>query len=317
LPRSLSTVQFLRVVPLTGDGLEAPFDKCGIVPIAVPDGRIPLAPQIDGVVDSTTGIARLTVSTSAFDAVALRRDEPGLFNPIAQGNEQPAFRVRRAAGVVPDPIYAREIKTGKLKLNAAAPATTFAADFTDDNGGAGLVPFVRYAYWADVRLPPERTLPAGVAPLAPPGGVQSLDPAAAASQPRPPSLPSAPRVLMHIPAQPPKALAPADVTTLRQVNAGLCTVTVKIANPPHAHAKAVAPFRLAAWAQWAGHAIEKIETVNGVNLSGAFAELGSSPLQLSIVVPSGVTPASDALSLRLAIVDPVDRMSDLVSVTVA
>jgi hypothetical protein len=315
LPRSLSTVQFLRVVPLTDDGLEAPFDQCGIVPVAVPDDRIPLAPRIDGSVDPTTGIATLAVSTSAFDAVALQRDEPGLFNPGAQGNEKPRFRIRRAAGVVPDPIYAREIAKGSMAVSAT-DQVTFAASVTDDNGGAGLVPFVRYAYWADVRLPPERNLPAGVAPLVPPGGIQSLDPTSGASQPRPPSLPSAPRVLMHIPPQPPKALSPAAVTVVRQVSAGSCTVTLTIADPPLANAKAVAQFRLAAWAQWAGHAIEPIQTVDGVNLSGAFPELGSSPLLLSIVFPPGVDPTS-ALSLRLAVVDPVDRMSDLVSVAVA
>jgi hypothetical protein len=93
-------------------------------------------------------------------------------------------------------------------------------------------------------------------------------------------------------------------------------VTLTIADPPQAHAKAVAQFRLAAWARWAGHAIELIQTVNGVNLSGAFPELGSSPLLLSIAVPPGIDPASD-LSLRLAVVDPVDRMSDLIPVAVA
>src|SRR4029077_11120908 len=101
---------------------------------------------------------------------------------------------------------------------------------------------------------------------------------------------------------------------VRNISGGLCTVTVTVANPPQAHAKAVAQFRLASWAQWSGQAIEPVQTVNGVSLGGTFPDLGS-PLVLSVVVPAEVNPAT-GLSLLLAVVDPVDRMSDLATITV-
>jgi hypothetical protein len=240
----------------------------------------------------------------------LRRDEPGLFSAGAPGAEAPKFRIRRAAGVVPDPIYASEITAGSLTLKG----NTFTAEVSDDNGGAGLVPFVRYAYWAEARLPPERNLPAGVAPLAPPGGVAALDPASPTNHPRPMSLPSAPRILMRVPPDPPKALALADVTAVRNIGGGAYTVTVTIANPPQAHAKAVAQFRLASWSQWAGQPIEPIHIANGASLDGSFPSLGP-PLVLSIAIPAGINPAAP-LTLHLAIIDPVDRMGEIVAVAV-
>jgi hypothetical protein len=315
LPRSLSTVQFLRVVPLTSDGLEAPFDQCGIVPVAVPDSRRPVAPRLDGSVDPVTGVATLTISTTAFDRGRLARDEPGLFSPSSPGKEAPQFRLRRAAGAVPDPIYAREIAHGTLTLTTSDPTTTFSSTVQDNAGRTGLTPFVRYAYWAEVRLPPERNLPAGVAPIAPPGGISALDPASAGGHPCPMSLPSAARVVMRVPPNPPAALAATAVTAVRHVGGDSVTVDVTVADPPRAHAKAVAKFRLAAWAQWSGQPIEPIRKVNGADLAGAFPELGTSPLSLAFEVPMGVDPAGP-LKLRLAVVDPVNRMSSLVTIDV-
>jgi hypothetical protein len=123
------------------------------------------------------------------------------------------------------------------------------------------------------------------------------------------SLPSAPRILMRVPPDPPRALAPADVTAVRTIIGGACSVTVTVLNPPQAHAKAIAPFCLAAWSQWAGQAIEPVQIVNGASLDGSFSPLGQ-PLVLSITVPAGIDPSSP-LSLHLAVVDPVARMSDI------
>src|SRR5690606_17011677 len=88
-PRSLATVQFLRVVPLGPDGAEPPFEQCGILPVAVPESRRPPAPKIEGGVDPATGHATLTVSTEEFDRSVLVRDEPGLFRPGDPGAEAP------------------------------------------------------------------------------------------------------------------------------------------------------------------------------------------------------------------------------------
>jgi hypothetical protein len=315
LPRSLSTVQFLRIVPLSNAGVEAPFDSCGIVPIAVPDSRRPNAPQLDGSVNPVTGIATLSVSTSAFDVGSLKSDEPGLFNSAIHDKQAPQFRIRRAAGAVPDPIYARDIARGALTLAAGASATaaTFSTDVQDNAGGAGLVPFVRYAYWADVRLPPERNLPADVQPIA--SGVSALDPVSSVSAPRPMSLPSAPRILMHVPSNPPDALAIGDVTAVRHIAGGMVTITLTVAHPPQAHAKAVAKYRLAAWASWQDEPFKQVEVVNGVDLAGGFPELAAAALTFSIDNPS-LAPTSKPLKLSLAVVDPVGRMSSLVTIPV-
>jgi hypothetical protein len=318
LPRSLSTVQFLRVVPLGPDGAEPPFDSCGIVPVAVPDSRRPPAPRLDGEVDPATGTARLRVVADGFDRVALERDEPGLFTAGADGNEPPYFRIRRAVGAVADPIYARPIGHGPLALqDAAAPAPIFSATHTDDHAGRGLEPFVRYVYWAEVQLPPERRLPAGVAPLNPPGGVTPVDPAHAESHPRPMSLPSAPRVLMHIPPHAPAAPPPeAIAVSQRPANAaGNVEMTIEIADPPRAHAKAIGPYRLAVWSQWPGQGIEPITIANGARLEGTWPDFSEGAISVSVNRPASVDPASP-LTLRLGFADPVGRLSDLTTISV-
>lgn len=77
-------------------------------------------------------------------------------------------------------------------------------------------------------------MPANFLPLDPPGGVTVLDPANAQNHPRPMSLPSAPRVLMFIPADPPRKPAEAAITVTRApVNgAGEVVLTIQIADPP-------------------------------------------------------------------------------------
>jgi hypothetical protein len=315
LPRSLATVQFLRIVPLGPDGGEPPFDGCGIVPVAVPDSRRPEAPRLEAPrlereVDPATGTAQLRIVTDGFDRVALERDEPGLFTAGAQGSEPPQFRIRRAVGAVADPIYARTVGGGPLQVeDAAASPALFAGAYTDDQGGQGLEPFVRYVYWAEVRLPPERRLPANFLPLDPPGGVTVLDPANAQSHPRPISLPSAPRVLMHMPADPPAPPPDAAITITRAPAnpAGEVMLTIQIAEPPHAHHLAIGPYRLAAWLQWAGKAIQPMDNANGAALNGVWPELSAAAVTTSVTPPENVDPAS-ALTLRLAFVDPASRL---------
>lgn len=320
LPRSLTTVQFLRVVPLGPDGAEPPFDKCGIVPVAVPDSRRPPAPRLKGKIDSATGNAQLEVIASGSDRVALERDEPGLFTLGMEGNEPPQFRIRRAVGEVKDPIYARTIpittpptqSINPLALQEASPeGAVFTGKVIDDNGGRGLEPFVRYVYWADVRLPPERRLPAGINPIVEPRGINPVDPANAMNHPRPMSLPSAPRVLMRIPPDPPAAPLPEAVTATRAQSQATDNIVVKIeiANPPRVHAKAIGPYRLAIWTQWPGQAIEAATNANGEALD-TWPDLLDGSFLVSVNLPDTVDPASP-LTLRLAFVDPIGRLSTL------
>jgi hypothetical protein len=313
LPRSLSTVQFLRVVPMSAEGAEAPFDSCCIVPIAVPEDRRPASPRLNGAVDPL-GAAQLQVVLT--DKSTLERDEPGLFNAGAKGNKPPQYRIRRAVGPVSDPIYARPVHTGVLSRDSESPeGAGFSATIVDNNAGRGLVPFVQYVYWAEVRLPPERRLPAGVSPIV--TSILPVDPANAADHPRPMSLPSAPRVLMHVPAESPTAPVLEAVSTDRSAVRGDGTIdaAIRIAGAPRAHKKAVGPYRLAVWFQWLGNAIEAVAKGNGKELNGSWPQIntgedGIGTVTVSIPTVAGVDPNS-ALTLRLAIVDPLGRLSPL------
>jgi hypothetical protein len=313
LPRSLMTVQFLRVVPLGPDGSEPPFDTCGIVPVAVPDSRHPHPPRLDGEVDPVTGIAKLDVIADGFDRVSLERDEPGLFTPGELGSEPSQFRIRRAVGVVADPIYARTIANGPLILQETPPpGAVFAGTVKDENGGRGLEPFVRYVYWADVKLPPERRLPANVKPIDPPGGINAADPGNAANHTRPMSLPSAPRVLMRIPPDPPTPPLPGAVKAFRTLPdpAGNIKVTIEISNPPRAHAKAIGPYRLAIWTKWPGKEFEAVANANGVALEENWPDISNGVVSVAVKLPDKVDLTSP-LTLRLAFVDPIGRLSSL------
>lgn len=315
LPRSLENAQFLRIVPLTSEGAEAPFDSCGVVPVAVPMSRRPPPPRLDGSVDAATGEARLVVTASSFDRSTLRRDEPGLFDPAVADVVPPSFRVRRTVGKIADPIYARQVAQGELAHEAAAePALVFRAEAPDTNDGRGLAPYVRYVYWADVRLPPERRLPVGGPPDN--GGFSTPDSVNALDYPRPTSRPSAPRTLMHVPPAAPAAPAAESVTAIvSAVTAAGTELSLQIADPPAAHPKAVAQYRLAVWTQWPQGPIERITNADGEPLDGAWPELTSEPL--TIVVQPPVPPATPGqLSLRVAYVDPVGRVGD-VAVTTA
>jgi hypothetical protein len=73
---------------------------------------------------------------------------------------------RRASGAVPDGVYAREIGRGALALDGE----TFVATIDDLPTADGLLPYVRWFYWADVRMPAERRLPAHLIEVPLPAG---------------------------------------------------------------------------------------------------------------------------------------------------
>jgi hypothetical protein len=305
----------LRVVPLGPDGGEPPFEKCGIVPIAVPESRRPPAPFLGGEVDPATGHAKLTVSTEGFDLIALKRDEPGLFRPGQPGTEPPQAFVRRAVGAVADPIYARSLDPAAMGI-ADSATERFSATISDTNDGHGLEPFVRYVYWAQVRLPPERRLPADYTEINPASGIGPVDPGARASHKRPMSLPSAPRTLMHTPPTPPAAPAAAQVEISR-IPAPIDSVglRIKLADPPQAHAKAVDQYRLAVWVQWPGGAIDPITNASGAPLDGTWPTMAGGVVTTVVSVPTGADP-SETLTVRLGFVDPIGRMGDLLTLSV-
>lgn len=301
LPRALETVQFLRFVPLSAQGAEAPFESCPLLPLAVPSSHPPPAPRVEAVVDPFTGIASVSVRAVGLDLVALQAAEPGLFanpgDPIAADAVAPTYRLRRASGGVPDVIYAREIGRGAMQREG----DVFVATVDDAPTLNGLSAYVRYHYWAEVRMPAERRLPPGVVELPLPAG--SVEPAQAAQNQDAPgaySAMSAPAVAMFVPAEVP-ALAAGMVTATVGLGAvaGTWRLTLAIADGPVTHARAVGPFRVRLHLQ-----------VDGGDWT---PEPGDTALIDGTVVLSTIDRlgvAVPALNVVLVLVDPIGREAD-------
>jgi len=140
LPRSLETVQFLRFVPVTEAGLESAFADVPLVAVAVPSDRAPPAPRLEITQASGDAAVHVAIIAEGIDHAALARLGGG---PID-------YRVRRTAGPVASASYAREIQGGHL----APKNGRFEADFTDVTADT----YVRYTYWAEIRMPAEKRL---------------------------------------------------------------------------------------------------------------------------------------------------------------
>lgn len=298
-PRSLETVQFLRFVPLGARGSEAAFDSCPLLPVAVPSDRRPPAPRVEVQTDHATGAAHVTIVAEGIDLVGLEAAEPGLFlNPPAQGSRPPEFRLRRASGAVPNAIYAREIARGVL----VREGTKFQAVVTDHPGTDGLIPFVRYHYWAEVRMPPERRLPPDTQEIVLPlGSIQPLQPAQREDAPAAYSLPSAPAMAMRVPAQP-EELAASMVTATLGADPGGLRLGFVITGGPRAHPRAVGGYRVQI------HVERKLVPTEEATALKQETErpLVDGALTWQIVVP-GTLPAS--VRMALVLIDPVGRAS--------
>ncbi len=294
LPRALTTVQFLRVVPLTSQGREAEFDKCGVVPVAVPSDRTPPPPRVHVTVDPATRVATVTIEGVGLDLVELKASEPGLFvEPPAAGAVAPEFRLRRASGLVNDPVYAREIARGPLAVARDGAAIAFVAEVADPTP---LAPYVRYSYWAEVRMPAERRLARGIVELPPAGGVAPVLPAQMADNPRAFSAVSAPVSAVHLPPLPIASLEGAVASVVASAGTSAASLTAP-ATPTASNA--IGAYRLRIWEQWNGGSIIS---------SGPDIELNGSALDWV------GTPAPDAdrplpLTVRYVVIDPVGRES--------
>lgn len=301
LPRSLSTVQFLRIVPATAGGREADFDTCGVVALAVPTDRRPPAPRVQGSVSGQK--AKVSIDAIGLDLVELEASEPGLFtSPPDASARPPRFRLRRAAGAVSSPLYAREVTRGDLKAAAVDGQTVFRAEFEDENE---LEAFVRYSYWAEVQMPPERRLEPGMFEIPPAAGVLPAEPAQIADMPRPFSVASAPAMVMAAPTGPPAPLMGAAASV--NAEAGNVQAVLTASDTPSAHPLAVAKFKLRIWEQWGGGDLELVspdlELQGGVlEWTGAFRPEAGTPLPLV---------------LHVAVIDPLGRESALVKLTAA
>jgi hypothetical protein len=298
------TVQFLRIVPVSAEGLEAPFEDCGIVPIAVPEGRSPPAPQLVAKdFDPETGAGMLEVVCDGFDRARLRREEPGIFDG-GPGASFPRVRIRRAVGGVTDPIYAKVLSEQDLTLvDTTDGSLQFRAEIELDP----LVPFVRYAYWAEVQLPPERRAPPDVVLINPANGVTAVDPSAAQPVARPWSRASAPKVLMCAPAA---GSAAGLGITARVTDPVTSQITIGLASAPVSHPKAVDQYRLAVWALWPGTSTS-IASTGGASVWPATGEV---EIRSVFQPPAGGT--LEAVKLRVAIVDPLGRLGQSTDINV-
>lgn len=294
LPRALETVQFLRFVPLSSQGNEAPFESCPLLPVAVPSDRRPPAPRVETRVHPLSGVATVIVRALGLDLVTLRAAEPGLFDePPADDAQSPEYRLRRASGGVPDALYAREIGRGPLRFDS----DEFSAEVDDASTPEGLSPYVRYHYWAEVRMPPERRLPAGMAevPL-PAGAIQPMQPAQRQNAPGAFSSVSAPAMALFVPSDVPQLPDGSVTTTVGPgAAAGTWRLTLAIRGGSVAHPRAVGEFTVLVHLKlddgdWTPEA-------DPVVLSGGALDL--------IIERSA--PVVPAVQLALVLVDPVGR----------
>jgi hypothetical protein len=287
LPRALQTVGFLRIVPETDTGAQANFDTCGLVPVAVPNDQRPPVPRLTVAVNAA-GQPELTVEALGFDLNAIEAAEPGLFAQPPTAANPPHYRLRRAGGTVNDPLYARMVGGIRpLSLDRSGDAPRFAATFVDTSE---LLPFVRYSWWTEVRLPAERRLPRGATTLPPPGAITAENAAQTEDAPAAFSLLSAPVTVVNAPTGAPAALDAASITaTITTAGSGFA-LQVLIADVPVAHPQAVGPYRIRLWAEQDGAApallADGVPTTNpAFQWSGAVASNGATNVYVVIVDP--------------------------------
>jgi hypothetical protein len=287
LPRALQTVGVLRIVPETDTGAQANFDTCGLVPVAVPNDQRPPMPRLTVAVNAA-GQPELTVEALGFDLNAIEAAEPGLFAQPPTAANPPHYRLRRAGGTVNDPLYARMVGGIRpLSLDRSGDAPRFAATFVDTSE---LLPFVRYSWWTEVRLPAERRLPRGATTLPPPGAITAENAAQTEDAPAAFSLLSAPVTVVNAPTGAPAALDAASITaTITTAGSGFA-LQVLIADVPVAHPQAVGPYRIRLWAEQDGAApallADGVPTTNpAFQWSGAVASNGATNVYVVIVDP--------------------------------
>jgi hypothetical protein len=301
LPRSLEAVQFLRVISLTAAGREAEFDSCGVIAVAVPTDRRPPAPALHVLIDPATGSATATVDAVGLDLDALATAEPGLFaeppNPAAH---PPEVRLRRAAGPIADPVYAKEV--GRWPLVVHRDGNSSVTMLAEVNDPRPLIPFVRYSYWAEIRLPAERRLAPEVVEVLPPDGIRPAGDEQITDMVRPFSAASAAATVLAVPVGPPPELTDPAVT--RSVAAGQATTRLHAAAAPVTHPLAIGSYRLQIWEQWDDGPIDFA------------AELTLTPGPLDWTGQPRTDDGS-AVVLHVRMVDPIGRAGPLSRLTSA
>ena len=221
LPDGLTNVQFVRVVPVTGDWVEAPFDESGPVPVAMPLPDVPPSPSVR-VTANADGTTTMEILARGIDPGLLARLDPS----------PPQYRLRRATGTV-GAEYAHEERSGDLEPGATPGEWHATATIP------GATPFVETSWYAEVRYPSE------------PGVDGHPDLVLTNDRIRPTwSDPGTPMEMRWGPASLPVPSLydpgpPAVPAATRQVQGGTTSVVVDPA--PVASPRAVGAFRLAVW----------------------------------------------------------------------
>jgi hypothetical protein len=295
LPRALQTVQFVRIVPISAGGVEADFDACGLVPVAVPADRAPPPPRLRVLAANEGSFPTLRIETTGLNLALLERAEPGLF---AGGDPAraapPEYRLRRASGAIPDPIYAREAARGPLARDGAGGGTTFVVSL---QGDADPAPYVRYTYWAEIRMPPERRVLEPEVPVA-----DAVAGAAAAQMAHCPAIwspVSAPLTIVHAPAGKPPAPLAADIDARFVVADARIELTLHNAPPPGPGGQ----WLLRIWRSADDGALEQVAP--------------DTPVSSDLIQWNGTIVAGTAqVGLAVALVDPLGRQGQMTQVAV-
>lgn len=293
LPRALQTVQFVRIVPIGPGGVEADFDACGLVPVAVPADRAPPPPRLRPLPAEEGDPPKLRIEATGLNLALLRQAEPGLF---AGGDPAraapPEYRIRRASGAIPDPIYAREIARGPLARDAAENEAMFVVSLQDD---ADPVPYVRYTYWAEIRMPPERRVIEPEVPAA--GAVAGAAAAQMAHRPTTWSSVSAPITILHAPAGIPAAALAEDIDARFVAAESRIALTLRNAPLP------------GPGGQWS---IRIWRGVDGGPLEQVVPDMAISS---DLIAWTGTVPAATTeVALAVALVDPLGRQGRMLQV---
>ena len=288
LPRALQTVQFVRIVPIGANGVEADFDACGLVPVAVPADRAPPPPRLRVLPSALGELPVLRIEATGLNLTVLNNAEPGLWADGEPSNAAPPeYRLRRAAGTVPDPLYAREIMRGTLLRDEDSGALTFAASLQDE---ADPVPYVRYTYWAEIRVPPERRVLTSELPVA--DAVTGAASAQMAHCPAIWSAVSAPLTIVHAGAGRPIAPEIADFEARFVVADARVELTLHNAPLPGA----AGPWLLRIWRGAIHGALEQVAVDTPIL---------SDPCLWGGTVDAGTTQ----VNVTVALVDPIGRQS--------
>jgi hypothetical protein len=217
----------------------------------------------------------------------------------------PEFRLRRASGLVSDPIYAREVARGFLALTRDDDGNVNGCVAEVDDPSS-LNPFVRYSYWAEVRMPPERRLAAGMVEVPPAGGVGPARPEQVEDMTRAFSAVSAPATAIHLPELPVPTLDDPVVAVISE--AGTKRASLSATSTPSSPNGAVGSYWLRIWQQWGDKPITS---------AGADVELDGSTLAWEGTPVPDNADNPQPLTLRFVVIDPVGRESDMVTISPA